>query len=78
MDPAKTKNGQPYGPYRYKQIVRECYLISKAIHTSYNELMDITPTERTDLLQFLYDEAKRSQEEMDKIKQEAQNRKKSL
>ena len=76
LDPLKTKDGQPYGPARYKQIVKECYLISRSIHTSYNDLMEITPTERTDLLQFMAEEARRSEEETEKIKQMSKSKKK--
>lgn len=37
--------------------------------------MEITPTERADLLQFLVEEAKRSQEELEKVKQDIKNKK---
>lgn len=65
-----TDDGQPYGPFRYKEIVRECYLISKNINTSYNDLMNITPTERNYMLQFLVEEAKQREEILQKRKAE--------
>lgn len=46
-----TKDGRPYGPERMKQIIQERYEISKRIHTSYTELADVTPFERSCLLQ---------------------------
>lgn len=67
-------NGQPYGPYRYKQIIKECYLIAKNCNTPYTALMDITPTEKNELINLIIEENKKSQEAMEKIK--AENRKK--
>ena len=46
LDPTLTSDGKPYGPWRYKEIVKELFLISKNIGTSYNELLLITPRER--------------------------------
>ncbi len=56
----QTKDGKPYGPIRYKEIVRERYLISKNMNTSYNEVGKITPLERGYLLEFIADEIQRS------------------
>ena len=61
-----TKDGQPYAPIRYKEIVRECYVISRNINTSYTDLLDITPSEREYLLEFIKEESdnfKKSREE---------------
>ena len=62
MDPQLTKDGKPYGPKRFKEIVLERYLISKNINTSYNDIGQLTPIEREYLLEFIADEQKRSQE----------------
>lgn len=64
-----TSDGKPFGPYRYKQIVKECYLISKNSNTSYTDVMKITPQERNYILEFIEGEAKRNQELMEKSKQ---------
>lgn len=53
MDPQLTSDGRPFAPVRFEQIVEERYQISKRIHTSYNELGDITPRERLLLLDLL-------------------------
>lgn len=50
------KDGKPYGPELYKELVRECYIITKNTNTSYTDLMDITPTERHYLLEFIKEE----------------------
>lgn len=70
LDQQLTEDGRPYGPIRYKEIVKECYIISKNINTSYNDLMQITPTERNYMLEFLTDEAKRREEMLQKKKAE--------
>jgi hypothetical protein len=57
-----TSDGKPYGIERFKQIVEECYTISKRINTSYNDLMKITPLERTYLIQFIKRDLERENE----------------
>lgn len=68
MDPQLTSDGKPYGPWRYKQIVKECYLISKNCNTSYTDVLKITPLERDYILEFIADEFKKAQDEVDKNK----------
>ena len=70
MDPQTNEDGSPYGPVRYEEIVRECYLISKNINTSYVDVLKITPAERNMMLNFLLEEAKRREEIL--AKQEAE------
>ena len=53
MDPLLTIDGRPYAPQRIAEIVEERYLISKHIHTSYNDIGDITPLEREYLLKYI-------------------------
>ena len=76
----KDKEGKdkqiPYGPWRYKRIVEECYFISHQIHTSYNDILKISPREREYMLEFLNEELKKQKESLDKIKQQQNNEKK--
>jgi hypothetical protein len=74
LDPALTSDGRPYGQVRFEQIVEECYMISKKIHTSYNDLTKITPLERTYLLQFIKRDLERENELREKQQQELRNR----
>lgn len=62
LDPKINSDGTPYAPKRYRELVKECYLISKNINTSYNDLLKITPTEKDLMLEFLVDEAKKREE----------------
>ena len=68
-------DGTPYGPSRYKEIVLECYRISGRIHTSYTDVMQITPLERKYILSMLDLEDKKREEELTKIKQSASSKK---
>ena len=54
-----TKEGRPYGPYRYKQIVHERYLIAKHGNITYGDTANITPLERNYILEFITDELQR-------------------
>ncbi len=74
LDPQLTSDGQPYGPWRYKQIVKECYRISKNCGTSYTDLMNITPIERDYLIEFIVEEAQRTQEELEKKRLEIESK----
>lgn len=69
-----TKDGKPYGPHRFKEIVKERYLISKNINTSYNDIGKMTPIERDYIIEFIADEIKRSKELIEKQKQESNRR----
>lgn len=64
LDPQKTSDGKPYGPIRYEEIVKERYLISKTINTSYLDTGKITPLERKYILQYMVDEIKQQQEKI--------------
>lgn len=50
-----------YGLERYKEICRERYLISKHSSTSYADTKDITPTERTMLIEFILEDLQSQQ-----------------
>lgn len=76
MNQQLTSSGAPYSAVRYKQIVQECFIISKNIHTSYNEVLNISPLERSYLLEFLVNDAKKKKAEVERIKAEREaNRK---
>lgn len=58
MDPQLTNDGKPYGPARYKELVKERYLISRYMNTSYTDLGQLTPTERGYIIEFILNENK--------------------
>ena len=76
LDPQTTSDGQPYGPIRYRELVKECYLLSKNLHTSYTDILQISPIERNYLFKFLIEDAEREKEAIEKKKAEIEaNRK---
>ena len=68
LDPQKADNGEPYGPFRYREIAKERYLISKHINTSYTDLGSVTPLERRYLLEFVVESSKAERELLDQMK----------
>jgi hypothetical protein len=78
LDPLKTKDDKPYGPFRYEEIIKECYLISKNTHTSYNDVLDMSTIERAYMLQIIAKEIKLSNDALAKAKaeREAQSQRK--
>ena len=75
MDRQTTDDGKPYAPFRYKEIVRECYLISREINTSYADLMNITPREKNYMLEFIRERIERENEAYEKAKMEREMKK---
>lgn len=73
MDPQLTNDGKPYGPWRYKELVRERYYISKTINTSYSDTGQLTPIEREYILEFITEEIMMAKKKAEEIK--AQNKK---
>lgn len=73
MDPAMTEDGKPYGPFRYKEIVKERYIISKYCNTSYTDLASVTPTERNYLLEFATEECDKAKEIAEEMKNKKAN-----
>ena len=70
-----TEEGRPYGPFKYKEIVKERYLISKHTNTSYEDTSRITPLERGYILEFIIEDLERQKEMYDKAREEARNKK---
>ena len=66
LDPKLTSDGKPYGPWRYKNIVQECYWITKNCNTSYVDILKITPREKDYLLEFISDEIQKTNERIKK------------
>ena len=69
-----TSDGRLFAPERFKQIVKERYEISKRINSSYNDIGEITPRERSLLLQFIEEDIKHD----NKIIEQARDKAKSI
>lgn len=68
MSPRYNSDGKPYGPWRYNEIIKECYYISKQIHTSYEDLMEVTPLERKALIGIIEEELRKQHEAYEEAK----------
>lgn len=69
-----TSNGELYAPKRFKEIVKECWYISDNIHTSYNEVLDLSVTERTYLIQFIQEKIANTNKALEATKQQNSKR----
>lgn len=74
LDPQLNSDGTPYGTSRYKEIVNECFLISKFCNTSYADVKQITPREREYLLEFINDDLEKQQKALEEVQQSRANR----
>jgi len=73
-----TRDGKPYGPYKYKELVKSLFILSKNLNTSYIDLRDnLTPSEMTSLLLLLKEEDEKNREYIDKIKADKEKKKNS-
>lgn len=67
LDPLTSKDGTPYGPKRYKEIVRECWYISDQLHTSYSDVLDLSFQERVYLIGYIDEKKKATQRALAEI-----------
>jgi hypothetical protein len=68
-----TKDGKRYGPQRYKQLIQQCYIISKNCNTPYTDIRDkLTPTEKNELLRLIKEEDDRNKEHLKQMKESRQ------
>lgn len=56
LDPLLTSDGKPYGPERFKQLVKEKYIISKNTNTSFVDVGKIIPAERDLIISFIIED----------------------
>lgn len=65
-----TQDGKPFHLVMYKNLVAQCYKISRILHTSYSDVLKMSTLERKYLLEFIDEESKEVQKRNDQIKQE--------
>ena len=53
LDPQTSNDGSPYGPKRFKEIVKECWFVSDNLNTSYTDVLDISFQERFYLIELI-------------------------
>ena len=50
LDPQLSNDGTPYGPKRYKEIVKECWYVSDNLNTSYTDVLNLAYQDRIYLI----------------------------
>ena len=73
LDPRSSEDGTPYGPKRYKEIVKECWYISENLHTSYADVLDMSFIERAFLIQFIRDKQEATKQAIEAARSKQQN-----
>jgi hypothetical protein len=68
LDPQISKDGKPYGPKRYKEIVKECWYISDQLHTSYTDVLDLSFQERVYLIECIQGKQEATQRAIEQLK----------
>ena len=68
LDPQISKDGKPYGPKRYKEIVKECWYISDQLHTSYTDVLDLSFQERVYLIECIQSKQEATQRAVEQLK----------
>ena len=51
-----TNDGKPYGPVRYRQLVKENYIITRQVNTSYMDVLKMMPQDKKIILKEIIDE----------------------
>jgi hypothetical protein len=51
LDPQLSKDGTPFGPKRYKEIVKECWYVSDNLNTSYTDVLNLAYQDRVYLIE---------------------------
>ena len=53
LDPQLSSDGTPYGPKRYKEIVKECWYVSDNLNTSYTDVLNLAYQDRIYLINYI-------------------------
>lgn len=69
IDPTTNDAGEPYGPSRVKEIIKEAYIISKNCATPYNEVLQLSCYERDLLLSFIREEIVENKKRVEEFEQ---------
>ena len=77
LDPQRTKDGKPFGPERFKQLVKERYLITKHTNTSYGDTGDISVKEKDMLIDFIMEDLRRTKEAIEESESKVKESRKS-
>ena len=69
LDPQLSNDGTPYGPKRYKEIVKECWYVSDNLNTSYTDVLDLSYQERIYLINCINEKKEATIQAMEEVRQ---------
>ena len=67
LDPLTSSDGTPYGPKRYKEIVKECWYISDNLNTSYTDVLNLAYQDRIYLINCINEKKEADLKAMEEI-----------
>ena len=69
LDPQLSNDGTPYGPKRYKEILKECWYISDNLHTSYTDVLNLAYQDRIYLINCINEKKEATMRAMEEARQ---------
>ena len=69
LDPQISNDGTPYGPKRYKEIVKECWYISDNLNTSYADVLNLAYLDRIYLINCINEKKEATMRAMEEARQ---------
>ena len=71
LDPLTTTDGRPYGPVRFRELIKEKYIIAEnSNNITYSDIDNMTPSEREEVLGFVVEKLRKTQELIEARKQQ--------
>ena len=70
LDQQTSSDGTPYGPKRFKEIVKEVWYICDNLHIGYNEVLDMSFQERFYLIELINEKQEKTKEAIEARQQE--------
>ena len=77
LDRQTSNDGTPYGPKRFKEIVKECWYISDNLHTSYTDVLDMSFQERVYLIELINEKQENTKKAIEEASLKAKGKGKS-
>jgi hypothetical protein len=71
LDPQLSNDGTPYGPKRYKEIVKECWYVSDNLNTSYTDVLNLAYQDRIYLIDCINEKKEATMQAMAEARQMA-------
>ena len=71
--PLTTSDGKPYAPIRFKDLIKECYQISKNSGATYEEVLNMTFREKDYFIEFINEDFKATEDSIKESREALRN-----